>query len=324
MSSTPLGPGAEFDLIRRILKDAAPPGSAVALAAGDDCALIDAGESYLALTVDMSLEGIHFLTTWGDSERAGRRAVLAAMSDLAAMGARPVAVLISLAVPGDEGAGLAERVGRACRLAAEEMGAALIGGDVARGGANLVLDVAALGEVSRPLLRSGARPGDDLFVTGRLGAASAAVGAWRQGREPATAWVERFWNPRPRIQEALWLVERGARAAIDLSDGLIADGGHVAAASGVAIELDWDAVPTAAGVETSAAVSGGEDYELLVAVPAGILNATEISDFERTFGLPLTRVGRAVSGSGVRVFRDGEEVRVSASGFDHFSFEADP
>lgn len=324
MSSTPLGPGAEFDLIRRILKDASPPGFPVTLAAGDDCALIDAGEKYLALTVDMSVEGVHFLAAWGDRERAGRRAVLAAISDLAAMGAEPLAILVSLAVPGEEGAGAAESVGRACRVAAEEMGAALIGGDVSRGGASLVVDVTALGEVSEPLLRSGARPGDDLFVTGRLGAAGAAVLAWRQDREPASGWVERFWNPLPRIREAVWLRERGARAAIDLSDGLVADAGHVAAASGVAAELDWEAVPAAEGVETSVALSGGEDYELLVAFPAGILNAAEISDFERTFDLPLTRVGRVVSGSGVRVFRDGEEVRLSASGFDHFRLEAEP
>ena len=324
MSSTPLGPGAEFDLIRRILKDAAPSNPRVALAAGDDCALIEAGEGYLALTVDMSLEGVHFVTVWGDRERAGRRAVLAAGSDLAAMAARPLAVLLSLSMPAEESVDAAERVGRSCRLAAEEFGATLIGGDVSRGGAGLVIDVTVLGEVTDPLLRSGARPGDDLFLTGRLGAAAAAVRAWREGREPAAGWVERFWNPQPRIREALWLCERGARAAIDLSDGLVADAAHVAAASGVAAELDWDAVPAADGVETTLALSGGEDYELLAAVPVGILDAAGISDFERTFGLPLTRVGRVVSGSGVRVFRHGEEVRVSASGFDHFRLEAEP
>jgi thiamine-monophosphate kinase len=324
VSSTPLGPGAEFDLIRRILQDAASPSSRVALAAGDDCALIDVGEGYLALTVDMSVEGVHFLAAWGERERAGRRAVLAAVSDLAAMAARPLGVLVSLSMPAEEGADAAERMGRSCRLATEEMGATLIGGDVSRGGTGLVIDVTVLGEVSDPLLRSGARPGDDLFLTGRLGAAAAAVRAWREDREPATAWVERFWNPQPRIREALWLCERGARAAIDLSDGLVADAAHVAAASGVAVELDWEAVPTADGVGTSLALSGGEDYELLAAVPAGILNGAGISDFERAFELPLTRVGRVVSGSGVRVFRDGEEVRVSASGFDHFRLEAEP
>lgn len=318
MSLTPLGPGPEFDLIRRVLEGARAAGPQVALSAGDDCALIRAGERYLALTVDLSVEGAHFLPDWGTPELIGRRAVLATLSDLAAMAAEPFAVLVSLNVPAGSRPELAEQVGLGCRSAAEENGAALIGGDLSRGGAQLALDVTAVGAVERPLLRSAVRPGDELWVTGDLGSAAAAVIAWKAGGTVRDEWRGRFWAPQPRVREARWLVERGASAGIDLSDGLVGDAGHLAAASGVGVELDWAATPAAEGVDLQLALTGGEDYELLVAVPGGILGLEAISEFRHAFGLPLTRVGRAVVGSGVRVFRDGAEVELAASAFDHF------
>ncbi len=318
MSLTPLGPGAEFDVIRRILKEAAPPGEPVVLAAGDDCALLEAGDCYLAVSVDLFVEGAHFRSEWGGPERVGRRATLSALSDLAAMAAQPVAVLVSIALPKEAGAELAERIGAACRTTAEENGASLIGGDLSRGGAALALDVTALGTVARPLLRGGVRPGDEIWVTGVLGAAAAAVQAWTAGQAAPEAWQERFWSPTPRWREARWLSERSATAAIDLSDGLLADAGHLAAASGVGIEIDLATVPAAAGVEAELALGGGEDYELLLAFPGDILSAEATQEFQRTFGAPLTRAGRAVAGVGVRVFHDGEEVELGSRGFDHF------
>lgn len=321
MSLTPLGPGAEFDVIRHILRDAAPPGPRVALAAGDDCALIHCGEGYLALTVDLSVEGTHFISTWGTPELIGRRAVLAAVSDLAAMAARPLAVLVALNVPVDAGVALAERVGSGCRNAADELGAALIGGDLGRGGSALALDVVAVGEVERPLLRSGVRPGDELWVTGSLGGAAAAVRGWKRGVRLPEEWRRSFWDVVPRLGEARWLAEQGAGAAIDISDGLVADAGHLAAASGVGVELDWDATPAATGVGIELALSGGEDYELLVALPGGILTTELVSQFQHRFAVPLTRVGRAVVGGGVRVFREGEELQLESVGFDHFKHD---
>lgn len=318
MSLTPLGPGAEFDLIRRILKNAAPPDPRVALGSGDDCALIAAGDDYLAFSVDLTVEGVHYQAAWGTPEEVGGRAVRAALSDLAAMAAEPLAVLVALSVPGDRAAERAEALGDGCRRAAEELGAALVGGDLARGSAALAIDVAGLGAVARPLLRSGARPGDAFWVTGELGAAAAAVRAWRDGTELSPEWRRRFWRPSPRLREARWLAEHGAAAAIDLSDGLVADAHHVAAASGVAIEIEAGDVPIARGVGAELGLAGGEDYELLVAVPEGILKEESVSEFQETFGIPLTRVGRAVVGLGVRVFRDGEELQHADVGFDHF------
>jgi thiamine-monophosphate kinase len=319
VSSIPLGPGAEFDVIRRILKGAAPPGPEVALASGDDCALLRAEDyRYLAVSVDLTVQDAHFLLDWGTPELVGGRAVRASVSDLAAMAAEPVGVLVALNVPADAEPGLAEQVGAGCTSACTALGAPLIGGDLSRGGGTLALDVAALGLVERPLLRSGARPGDELWVTGRLGAAAGAVGAWKAGAPVPEEWYDRFWRPEPRLVEARWLAERDVSTGIDLSDGLLADAGHISAASGVGLEIDWQAVPAAAGVEPALALAGGEDYELLVAAPGGIFSPEHVSEFERTFGIPLTRVGRAVTGIGVRVFRDGEEVALDSSGHDHF------
>ena len=318
MSLTPLGPGAEFDIIRRILQGAAQPSAAVAVAAGDDCALIRCGAGYLAISLDLSVEDTHFRSDWGSAEEIGGRAVRAAMSDLAAMAATALGVKVALNVPAAAAPELAEQVGLGCRAAVEAAGGSLIGGDLSRGGGGLVIDVAALGEVSEPLLRGGVRPGDELWVSGRLGAAAAAVQAWKAGAKPRDEWRERFWRPTPRLAEARWLQERGAAAGIDLSDGLAADAGHLAAASGVAIELDWETVPAASGVEVELALTGGEDFELLVGAPHDIFNPAISKEFQRAFGIPLTRVGRAASGAGVRVFRAGQEVRFAASGFDHF------
>lgn len=352
MSTTPLGPGREFDLIRRILEgtdvagldkasgpgdrraphaadrlapDAAdrlfPEGAGrLALGPGDDCALLAIDDGYLALTLDLSVEDVHFRRGWGTAEEIAGRAVRAALSDLAAMAADPVGILVAVHVAKDDDPELAWRLGTAARETAEGLGAALLGGDLSRGGAGLALDVAAVGRVERPLLRSGARPGDGLWVTGELGAAAAAVGAWVSGAEPEPGWRERFWQPAPRLREASWLAGRGAAAAIDLSDGLAADAGHLAAASGVGIEIDLEAVPAAEGVDPEAALSGGEDYELLLAAPADILAAEPLlAEFRDRFGLPLTRVGRVVSGEGVRLYRGDEELELASPGFDHFA-----
>ncbi|HSG82017.1 MAG TPA: thiamine-phosphate kinase [Gemmatimonadota bacterium] len=318
MTLPPLGPGAEFDIIRRVLKDALPPGAEVALGSGDDCALIRHGDGFLALSVDLSVEKGHFIADWGTPELIGERAVRAAISDLAAMAARPFATLISLNTPRTAGPGLAERIARGCLAATEQCGAAHIGGDLSHASDTIVIDVVALGHVKDPLLRSRARPGDELWVTGSLGAAAAAVRTWQAGGKPRDAWRRRFWEPRPRIAEAIFLAGAGASAAIDLSDGLLADAGHIAAASGVGIEIDWDSVPVAADVEVELALAGGEDYELLVAVPGGILNDERLNEFNKALGISLTRVGRTVAGSGVRVFRDGAEVTVESRGYDHF------
>lgn len=317
-----LGPGAEFDLIRRALAGAPPLLPEVLVGPGDDAALFEGG---WAVTTDMSVEDVHFRRAWLAPREIGYRAGAAALSDLAAVAARPVALLLSLAAPAGEASTL-EEVHAGLREAAERAGACVAGGDVSGSPGPLVIDVVALGRASRPLLRDGARPGDEVWVTGRLGGAAGAVHAWEEGREPPAALRRAFARPDPRIEEALHFAgNAGVHALIDLSDGLAGDAGHLAAASGAKIVLEEARVPLDEGAVAAhgparaleLALHGGEDYELLVAcVPGAVLPGT----FAGVGGPPLTRVGRVEAGEGVWLERaDGTLTRLARGGFDHFS-----
>ena len=328
---TTLGAGIEFDLIRRFLADAqAEDGDThsphVLVAAGDDCAIIDGGT--LAISADLSIENVHFRRDWLEPEEIGYRAAAAALSDLAAVAAEPLAILVSLAVPVALATDIAPAIVRGARAAARSVGASLIGGDLTRAHGAIAIDVVVLGRVVKAVLRSGAVPGDELWVTGELGAAAAAVAAWRNGASPDPAARRAYALPAPRTAEAVWLRERGAlHAAIDLSDGLAGDAGHLAAASGIAIEIDETRVPihpTALAAEARGsdalrlALTGGEDYELLFAAPAGTVD-TLADEFARTFRVRLTRIGTVSSGSGMRLLRhDGSTAPLDARAFDHF------
>jgi thiamine-monophosphate kinase len=321
-----LGPGPEFDLIRQFLARgsdaAAQMDDAVQVGPGDDCAVVDG----IALSTDLSVEDIHFRRAWLEPEEIGYRAAAAALSDLAAVAARPVGILCSLACAADDAGALAPRVMDGLRSAAAGVGAALLGGDLARSPGPLLLDVVAVGRVDRPVLRSGARPGDALWVTGELGGAAAAVLAWQRGAVPSDAARQAYARPRPRIGEALWLAERGlVHAMIDLSDGLAGDAAHLAAASGVRVVLEGTAVPVHPAAAHGACdaglrlgLAGGEDYELCFAAAEGAVEALA-DEFRETFGVPLTRVGVVEEGSGVWI-RDaeGRVAPLDVHGYQHF------
>jgi thiamine-monophosphate kinase len=297
----------------------------VAVGPGDDAVVLADG---LVVSTDMAVEGIHFRLDWLSAEEAGYRSAAGAMSDLAAMAADPIGVLASVAAPGD--GSVAEELMAGVRALVETFGAALLGGDLARSPGPLVVDVVSLGRASRPLLRSGAQEGDELWVTGVLGGAAAAVALWSAGRPVPAVLRAAFVAPRPRIAEARWLAEAGARAGIDLSDGLAGDAAHVGAASGLAIVLEERALPVhplladlALPAEATAldlVLHGGDDYELLVAAEAGRIEAA-VSEFEARFGLSLTRVGRLERGSGVYLApADGAApVPLARGGYDHFA-----
>lgn len=326
-----LGPGAEFDLIRAFLEAADAP-SEMRVPAGDDAAVVSLlpGED-LVISTDATVEEVHFRREWMSWETVGWRAVAAALSDLAAMAARPVGALVSVLLPPELERGVAVSLASGVGSCLRAEGAGLLGGDVSRSPGPVVLDVVAVGGARTPVSRAGARPGDEAWVTGRLGGAAAAVSDLRRGLEPDPGARRRLERPRPRIREARWLRERdGMRAGIDLSDGLAGDARHLAAASGLALELELDAVPLDPSLEAyprreaalRLAVTGGEDYELLVAAPAGRLGGLREA-FEDAFEIPLTRVGTAREGHGVRWsgaatdrLRDGP---ASPSGFDHFA-----
>ncbi|HSE52457.1 MAG TPA: AIR synthase-related protein, partial [Gemmatimonadales bacterium] len=193
----------------------------------------------------------------------------------------------------------------------------VLGGDLSRGPL-LSLTMTVVGRTTAPAHRKGARPGDGLWVTGALGGARAALLAWENGRRPAEGARIRFAHPEPRLDQGAWLVAQGARAMLDLSDGLAADAGHLAAASGVSVRIDLDLVPADPAAREEAqrsgesagtfAARGGEDYELLVAMPP---------EFTGTGTFPLTRIGEIEPGSGARFLLDGAELALS--GYDHFA-----
>ncbi|HEY1805498.1 MAG TPA: thiamine-phosphate kinase [Terracidiphilus sp.] len=333
--STPARPApasvAELALIERIrLRAAHIPTPELRLGIGDDCALLRlAPDEELAVTTDLSIAGRHFRLDWHPPESVGHRALARGLSDLAAMGARPVAAFLSLALPPD----LVQNVKRreaapssAARRSAPapfidrfldgflSLAAAnnvpLAGGDLAQSTLALA-DVVLTGAVARgqALLRSGARPGDLVYVTGSLGGGAAGLAYLAQlgaafkrssqrerlkamGRNSpkVKATLNPHLYPTPRIAQGLWLARNAiATAAIDLSDGLSNDLTHICAESGVAAELFADALPIAPGASPSQVLHGGEDYELLFTASP---SARVPSNIE---GVAVTRIGRIVA-----------------------------
>jgi thiamine-monophosphate kinase len=319
MTHVTLGAGPEFDRIRAIagaLGDAAGP-------LGDDCAVIEAGPGRIVLSTDVSVEGIHFRPEWLAPEEIGWRAAAAALSDLAAAGAGCVGLLAAVSVPAEAEDEQLVAVMRGVGSAVRSVGGQVLGGDLSRGpGWSLAITV--IGRAERPLSRRGARAGDGVWVTGVLGGARAAVTLWREGKAPPPVARAAFAHPVPRLAAGRWLAAHDATAMIDLSDGLGSDAGHLAAASDVGVEVDLAALPVSpalrggTGHEPAAvfAARGGEDYELLVTLPA-VFGEAETDRFRRDCGIPLTCVGRVVVGTGARLLLDGQPI--AARGFDHFA-----
>jgi thiamine-monophosphate kinase len=317
-----LGPGREFDRIRHILDRLGP---AAAAGIGDDCALVPAGAGTLVVSVDLSVEDVHFRRDWLSFEEIGWRAAAAALSDLAAEGAEAVGLLASVAAPRasaeEDMLLLMSGVGAAVR----DAGGLVLGGDLTAG-ERWVIDVVVLGRAERPVTRAGAQPGDGLWVSGHLGSARAALKAWQRGGAPSPEARAAFAHPEPRIRLGRALSRAGARAMIDLSDGLGGDAPHLSAASGARLEIDLDHLPVSAAAINAAAGAGipaaqfaavgGEDYELLAALPPTFA-AVEAGEVTRETGVPLSRIGWVRAGAGVRFELDGQEV--SLGGFDHFA-----
>ncbi len=310
LSHLTMGEGAEFDAIRLLL---ATWGTAAA-GIGDDAAVLrcPAGEQ-LVISTDASVENVHFRRGWLSAEEIGARAAAAALSDLAAMAATPRGLLLALALPVSWRDQL-EAMGRGVRDVAVASECPIIGGNITSA-SELSLTITVLGSTRRPLSRSGAVPGDILFVTGSLGGPAAAVRALEVGQLPEPAHRVRFASPVPRLREARWLAELGARAGIDISDGLVGDAGQLARASGVTLCLDAARVPCIAGVPAQAALAGGEEYELLVAMPNDV--SIDSGAFERRFGISITAIGVVETAGSQAVIVSG--ARVDSSGHDHLA-----
>jgi thiamine-monophosphate kinase len=283
LRDTRLGPGPEFDAIREMLRRWGPRAAGI----GDDAALLDipTGQQ-LAVSTDSSVEDVHFRRGWLSPREIGYRATVAALSDLAAMAASPCGLVSAISLPNawqDSLHEITDGIGEA----AGAFHAMIVGGNITRG-AQLSLTITVLGAVATPLLRSGVAGGDTLYVTGTLGASRAALERLLAGAAPQPAHRARFARPVPRLGEARWLAAHGATAAIDVSDGLLAELAHLAAASSVRIALDERAVPVAAGATLSDAIEGGEEYELVVAG-----RMIDIDAFQSAHDVSLTAIGVA-------------------------------
>jgi len=316
-------PMGELELIDRIRAGAGSRGGAgVALGIGDDCAILRPPKGHeLLVTTDLSLEGRHFRREWHPAESVGHRALARGLSDLAAMGAKPLAAFLSLGLPGEM---TASRAGlrwvdgffRGLGRLAEEIGVPLAGGDTSEAAGEQVLaDIVLVGSAprGRSLRRSGGKPGDLLYVTGTLGGSAMELAELRAGRRRRSGEHPHVY-PAPRVRVGLELVRRRlASAAIDLSDGMSTDLGHLCRESGLGAEVWEERLPVARGASLEQVLHGGEDYELLFAAPARARVPRTIG------GVSVTAIGRLVRGKAVWLMAsDGKRQALKPGGWEHF------
>jgi len=321
----------EFELLARMRERLPAAGHRLLLGSGDDAA-IAAPQGATATSVDTLVDGVHFRREWSSLPQIGRKALATALSDLAAMGAEPGEAYVALGAPPDiDEEGCLELVEGMIELATAT-GTALAGGDLTRA-PTLTLAVTVVGHAADPeqlVTRGGARPGDVLALTGEIGGAAAGLLLLEEGRGRARApenehasLIARQLEPEPRLEAGRALAAAGATAMIDVSDGVGGDARHLAERSAVAVRIEAASLPLAIGTAEVAAaagrdplqlaVSGGEDYELLVALPPERLHGAvaAVAETEAT----LTLIGEVLAGEGVEIRRPGGEL-LKARGFD--------
>jgi len=287
---------------------------------GDDCAVLRLPSRHdLLITTDFTIEGIHFRREWHSPDSAGHRCLARGLSDVAAIGGQPLAAFLSLALPRNTSPLWTQGfLGGLLRLA-RQFRVTLAGGDVAESLRGVVADVAVLGMVPQgtAVLRSGAKPGDKLYVTGRLGASAMTLQALRhKGKKVAQARLYRsHFFPQPRVAVGSFLRRRAlASAMIDLSDGLSTDLRHICEESAVGALVQAARVPCSPGADLQQALHGGEDYELLFAAPQGARIPALIA------GVRVTRIGEVLAGKGRWLLDErGRRLRLEPHGWQHFA-----
>ena len=315
---------SEFDLIRRYFTRTTP---SALLGVGDDAALLQVSAgNVLAVSTDMLVCGTHFLPDT-DPFMLGHKALAVNLSDMAAMGAAPRWATLAIALPEADETWLAQFSAGFFALA-QQHGVELVGGDTTRGPLNLCVTIFGEVPAQQALRRSGAQVGDEIWVSGRLGDAALAL-AHLQGRIKLSdmefaACASALHQPQPRV--ALGLALRGiASSAIDISDGLLADLGHILDASQAGAQLYFPALPVSHTLHShmsrplarQCVLSGGDDYELCFTASAA--RHAELSDIAARFNLPLTRIGEIVAGRGCIVHdAAGNPLNVEVGGYDHF------
>jgi thiamine-monophosphate kinase len=298
----------------------------VGIGIGDDCAVLRIPRAHeVLITTDFSLEGVHFRRLWHPAESVGHRCLARGLSDIAAMGGEPRAAFVSLALPGKLPQRWVDGFYRGLLKLAAEYGVGLAGGDTAQSPGGVLADIVVLGSVPRgkAVLRSGARPGDGIYVTGKLGAAAATLKMlFFAGKKIRPGDFPAHFYPRPRVQVGSFLRRNEvASAMIDISDGLSTDLGHLCDESGVGAEIEQSAIPVAAigkparPVDVSFALHGGDDYELLFTARRGRRVPSRIA------GVAIRRIGEVTRGKGIFLKDGGVKRAFPARGWEHFGGE---
>jgi len=327
-------PLSERKLIERIRRSARG-GEGVVTGIGDDCAVlrIPSGHEML-VTTDFSIENVHFRRDWHPPELVGWRCLTRGLSDIAAMGGEPLAAFLSLAIASDVPQQWVSRFLKGLLKLAKKFNVPLAGGDTAQSKGGIQADIIVVGSVpeGKAILRSGAKPGDQIYVTGKLGAASAILKNLQQSelskskqsrakRVPVP--IIRQLRPLPRLEIGQWLRERRmASAMIDLSDGLSTDLDHLCEESHVGAEIEAEGIPRARlgsaksrsaknPVALEFALHGGDDYELLFTSTAELPS--------KVAGVQVTRIGRITKTLGMRLLGDDKAQRLKAGGWEHFT-----
>ncbi|MBZ5663383.1 MAG: thiamine-phosphate kinase [Acidobacteriia bacterium] len=312
-------PLREKNLIQKIRRSA-PKGRALVTGIGDDCAVLRLPRRHeLLVTTDFTIEKVHFRRDWLRPELVGWRCLTRGLSDIAAMGGEPLAAFLSLAVAKDVPQKWVDRFLKGLLELAEEFEVPLAGGDTAQSAGGIQADIVVVGSVptGKAVLRSGAKAGDQIYVTGELGGSAAALARLMEAKPTGAGYFRRF-RPEPRIAVGQWLRQHGvASAMIDLSDGLSTDLEHICQESRVGAEIEAEAIPRAQAergkkpVALELALHGGDDYELLFTSAAAVP--------QEVAGVRVTRIGRIMRSSGMRLIgADGKSRPLKVRGWEHF------
>ncbi|MFA6221009.1 MAG: thiamine-phosphate kinase [Desulfomonilaceae bacterium] len=325
----------EFGFIDRIARLLTTHDSGIVKGIGDDCAVIRiSGDTNLLVTTDLLIERTHFLLDWQSAQTLGSKALSVNLSDIAACGGIPKEAFVSLAIPDRLGIEWLEDFYVGMASLADRFEVSVIGGDTTHSLSDLVINVVVTGLVGirEVLFRNGARPGDIIAVTGRLGDSAAGLESLRKSTSlpsyETSLLIDAHLNPRPHIQEGRKLAQSHVcHAAIDISDGLSSDLGHICEQSGVGAIIFEDKIPVSGPLKKLAqelavnpfdwVLNGGEDYVLLAAIDKG--NFHQLAQFAATDGWTLTEIGEFVSEPGITLSKvSGEKISIRPKGWDHF------
>ena len=319
-------PLPEKTMLRRIREQARPSGDRsgagrrLRTGIGDDCAVIQpAGGDEVVVTTDLNIEGTHFRRAWHPPGSIGHRTLARGLSDIAAMGAQPLACFLSLGLPGNIKQSWVDEFLSGFLELGQRFQCPLAGGDLADSGGKIVADIMVLGSVAKgkAILRAGARSGDIIYVTGALGGSAATLRELFAGgvkKLPPQRDHRRHFFPQPRVQVGGILRQKKLPTAmIDISDGLSTDLGHICEESGVGAMLNQHLLPIASGASLEDALHGGEDYELLFTAPKSARVPVQIA------GVPVTEIGWITRERGIRITDlKGKPKRLAVRGWEHF------